>query len=526
MRGNFYLLLFSLSIGGMVFAQPNPFTCIWQCTGNSPNSRFGWQLVSAGDMNDDGYDDIIASSWEDSVVYLYFGGNPMDTIPDIIFNVPHDAEFGLLPKECRDVNGDGYPDIAIQSHRYTIPYGFMYMYFGGPEMDAEPDLIFSGDSTGSFNGTYGHNSSMGDFNGDGFYDLVIGNDSYWPPLDLGNGKIYVYYGSPDIDITPDWTVTGYYNNYGSLGNYISCSGDVNNDGYNDIINRGDSDSNGQGVILFQGGFQPDTIVDWEIQSENYFVDGGLSIIPDFNDDSFDEIIYGNVSNAIVFFGGVNMDDSVDVCLNGFGWIVHSTASIGDINNDGVISTIHRYDINNDGYNDFATATGYGYNIYLMNSSLMGEVNYDYWVPLNEMRSIKYAGDVNGDGIDEFMVSTVYNLSGLGYDWQGQVFIYSDTSLSSVRPEYTLSLPQFELQQNYPNPFNYQTIVPFQVNRPCDINIAVYDILGQKVIDLVDGRFSSGNHQVIWEAEGFTSGTYFLQLQSNGQSVTRKVTLIK
>jgi len=491
-------------------AQPNPFTCIWQCSGNSPTSGFGAHFVSAGDANGDGFDDILITATGDSVVYLYYGGNPMDTIPDLVFNVPHDAEFGYLPNECKDVNGDGYPDIAIESHRYVIPYGFMYMYFGGPEMDNEPDLIFTSDSTGSFRGMYGYYSSMGDFNGDGFYDFVVSNDSY-DPLDIGSGKIYVYYGGPDIDVIPDWTVSGDYNNIGSLGGFLFCSGDINNDGTDDIVSLGNITGYSQGVVLYNGGTQTDTISDWTIQSVNYFLNWGIPIIPDFNGDNCDEVVYSTGSDAYIYFGGVHMDDTADVILNGFGWYVFSIASIGDINNDGV--------------QDFATAaTGHGYNIYLLNSSMIGNVYYDYWIPFDDMRSIKYAGDVNGDGIDDFMLCTSYN--SIGYNWQGQVFIYSDTSLAAVMPKYIFSIPQFELQQNYPNPFNYNTIIPFQLHKSAEINITVYDILGQKVVELFDGGLNSGNHQVIWNAEGLASGSYFIKMSAGKKIENRIIQLIK
>jgi hypothetical protein len=499
-------LLFPLA----VLAQPGNYTCIWHTTGNDVYSCLGMSLVSAGDINDDGYDDILASS--DSVVYLYLGGNPMDTIPDLIFEVPRDYSYPTLPRECLDLNGDGYPDFTILGD--SLGYNSMYLFFGGPNMDNQPDLIFHCDSTGYFQNFYGDYSSMGDFNGNGYYDLVVANGSYWPPMDLGNGKIYVYYGGPDIDNIPDWTVTGYYNSYGSLGVFISSSGDVNNDGYDDILCRGISDSNGEGIVLFHGGTCPDTTVDWETQHYNDFWDGGISIIPDFNADGYDEISYGAPvgCGAYIFYGSSNIGQQWDIHLIGLGNSTTSCVYIGDVNCDS--------------WGDYATSEMNDdiINIFFLHPGISGIAYQDISIQIDNPLDVKYAGDVNGDSVDDFILNTWYNH--FGYNWQGKIFIYSDTSLSSVKPNIGLSIPSFTLYQNSPNPFNNKTNIEFSINTDDVIKVSIYDILGYKVAELLNEKVLIGNYRIQWKANNFPSGIYFLEITDGKYRETKAMQLLK
>jgi hypothetical protein len=117
-------------------------------------------------------------------------------------------------------------------------------------------------------------------------------------------------------------------------------------------------------------------------------------------------------------------------------------------------------------------------------------------------------------------------------YPGVVYIYSDTSLSSVsNPELHLSLPSFSLYQNYPNPFNSSTVIPFQVNKFGDVDLCVYNILGKQVAKLMDAQMNPGSYQVVWEGKdlnGFSipSGIYILNLSSAEQKEKIKLLLLK
>ncbi|MCK6691597.1 MAG: T9SS type A sorting domain-containing protein [Thermoanaerobaculia bacterium] len=82
-----------------------------------------------------------------------------------------------------------------------------------------------------------------------------------------------------------------------------------------------------------------------------------------------------------------------------------------------------------------------------------------------------------------------------------------------------------LEQNQPNPFSAQTTIRYEMKRPAEIRIQVYDLNGQEVATLWEGRQTAGTHFVTWNAVGVPEGVYFFQLQSNESTATRKCILI-
>jgi len=80
--------------------------------------------------------------------------------------------------------------------------------------------------------------------------------------------------------------------------------------------------------------------------------------------------------------------------------------------------------------------------------------------------------------------------------------------------------------SYPNPFNAATSIRYTLDEPGDVNVSIYNVLGQRVATLANGSQSAGQYTVTWEATGVASGMYFYRLQVNGSIVTRKMLLLK
>ena len=95
-----------------------------------------------------------------------------------------------------------------------------------------------------------------------------------------------------------------------------------------------------------------------------------------------------------------------------------------------------------------------------------------------------------------------------------------------------SLPQeYALYQNYPNPFNASTVIAFDLPYNSHVTITVYNVLGQQVTTLVDGRLPAGNHRVTWNGTSSSgtsvaSGIYYYRLRADGFTATRKMILVK
>ncbi len=114
------------------------------------------------------------------------------------------------------------------------------------------------------------------------------------------------------------------------------------------------------------------------------------------------------------------------------------------------------------------------------------------------------------------------------------WVYSDWMM---RASYTVSkagqnLPlRFSLEQNFPNPFNPSTEIRFRLEQPSEIELSVYNVLGQKIKTLALGGFLGGEHSVVWngrdERGGFlSSGVYFYRLRAEARGLTRRMVLIK
>ncbi|MCP4633858.1 MAG: T9SS type A sorting domain-containing protein [candidate division Zixibacteria bacterium] len=85
---------------------------------------------------------------------------------------------------------------------------------------------------------------------------------------------------------------------------------------------------------------------------------------------------------------------------------------------------------------------------------------------------------------------------------------------------------FDLYQNKPNPFNAQTTISFYLNESNNVVLDIYNLLGQKVETLVEGRRHAGEHSVNWDGSGLSSGIYFYKLTTGDKVFTKRMTLLK
>jgi subtilisin family serine protease len=100
------------------------------------------------------------------------------------------------------------------------------------------------------------------------------------------------------------------------------------------------------------------------------------------------------------------------------------------------------------------------------------------------------------------------------------------TIVAVNDEQVEVPAEFSLEQNYPNPFNPSTVITFTIPQTSFVTLKVFDLLGREVKTLVEGTRVEGRYSVVFDAEGFPSGTYFYQLKSGSSTATRKLTLVK
>jgi hypothetical protein len=349
--------------------------------GEAAGDTFGDSVSGAGDVNGDGYDDVIigaplngAEGFWAGRAYIYYGGSSMDSTADVIFTseAPGDL-FGDSVSGAGDVNGDGYDDVivsAVGSDAGGPHAGRAYIFYGGSSMDSTADVIFTGEAEYDYFGWAV--SGAGDVNGDGYDDVII--DA--PFNEAGGteaGRAYIFYGGSSMDSTADVTLTGEveYGHFGEEG--VSGAGDVNNDGYDDVIIGADN-----AAYIFYGGGVMDDLSDVIFTGE---ASGGgfgraVSGAGDVNNDGYDDVIIGADNVAYIFYGGGVMDDLSDVIFtgeasgDGFGWAV---SGAGDVNNDGYDDMIIGAWLNDEGGN--LAGKAYIYTIEFINVS-MPTVTYD------------------------------------------------------------------------------------------------------------------------------------------------------
>jgi len=84
----------------------------------------------------------------------------------------------------------------------------------------------------------------------------------------------------------------------------------------------------------------------------------------------------------------------------------------------------------------------------------------------------------------------------------------------------------KLFENYPNPFNPATTIQFELDKNSYVILSIFNILGQKVETIISDYLNVGKHKFFWNAQNYSSGIYFMQIESGNIALTRKITLLK
>jgi hypothetical protein len=435
------------SLNGMIDDDPE------ELYGTQIGSRAGTSVSTAGDVNGDGYSDIIIGVPEysnaqqsEGAVFVYYGTNDgIDQANKLILEGNQDnANFGSSVSTAGDVNGDGYVDVIIGMPGKTIgvnKVGAAYIYHGSSSgLSVTPSTMINGDQSNS--GFGNAVSTAGDVNGDGYTDVIIGASTYG----LGaKGAAFVHYGSSSgVSNTPNWTKEGV--NASFLGNSVSAAGDVNGDGYSDVIIGAYDFSNGQvaegAVYVFHGSASGlSQTADWSIESNQDYASFGLDVSAagDVNGDGYGDIVFSgynstNKEGAAYVYHGSNTGLSTTpnwsvVGDQNFGRYGSSINTAGDMNGDGYSDLI----IGQYGYDDIGSGVDFDGKVYLYQGSENGLGNVEVWTSDGGEEfeygiSVSTAGDVNGDGYSDILIGAPgYN----GTTIHGGTYLYYGNARGSL-----------------------------------------------------------------------------------------------
>lgn len=311
-RGRAYLYLGSAS--GLSAAPA------WTGTGDHEEGRYGGSLSSAGDVNGDGYGDVIIGAYSYDIAssaglgaqgkaYVYLGSaTGLSASASWTANATAvTTNFGSSVAQAGDVNGDGYDDVIIGAPYYDVGadanYGAAYVYQGSPAgLGSTPAWSATGEQAGAF---YGVSVSLaGDVNGDGYSDVIVGAYKQDVPGYAENGRAYVYHGSPTgLSAAPASTIDGSSpTSYGGAGSSVCSAGDINGDGFSDVV---------VGATGYSASFLGAGAASIHLGGPTGIPSGGQSAAPML---LYGTTTAGHLGNSVALAGDVNGDGYSDLVV--------------------------------------------------------------------------------------------------------------------------------------------------------------------------------------------------------------------
>lgn len=532
--------------------------------------RGGWAMA-CGDIDNDGYDDIILTEVvAQSGAYVIFGGprnqlkktynfdpsSPGYTPPDVyitgaaklggdwLTTFSGGPEFACLAATSGDLNGDHFADIIIGDVNYKGPSahrtrgGAIYVIFGRPRQ-AMPAVINVNPASplphadvaiyGEAGDTLPINMTTGDFDGDGIDDLVACSYRAWGVDNMvpTAGEVVGFWGKANwngvYDLQTDdfdFALTG--NADDQLG-YRLGSGDLDGDGRDDLI------------------------VDTPF---NFLTDIDRGYMGEFR------IYFGRTRDLWPKWG--NAVDMTDVMLIGA-----DTQEAYDIDGDQLfaaptsLATGHR---NSDKYEDLLIGAGHGRR---PDGGLAGRAYLLYgrprsaWPPFIDLQdgydAVYYGVDDEGspgyqydlmgaavgmadwdkDGRDDLFLAAQLadGPNNVGQD-NGEVYlVFSSDTLATPVPHRT-QIATSSLLPNYPNPFNPATTLRYRAPAGVSISLTVYDALGRVVAHPLRTKPNSTEDGLVeWNGRSddgvsLPSGVYFVKLRAGNESHAQKVNLVR
>lgn len=411
--------------------------------GLNPLDQLGRSVASAGDVNGDGFDDLIvgvrnadpedetgtADRVDAGMAYVIFGHSG-EFLPQLdlslidgsngfaIKGAQENDHAGLSVSSAGDVNGDGLDDVIIGAP-FADPNtlndaGVSYVVFGRSDnVISDVDLAFLGTDGFAINGFKADGfsgysvASAGDVNGDGVDDMVIGAhraDVMADDMEVNQaGQSYVVFGVDggtgiaDVELSSLGGVTGFTINgrdqRGALGWSVSSIGDLNGDGFDDLVagspgaTHSDRENAGVSAVIFgrSDAFPPTAELSVFNGTNGFLIAGGQE-----ND-------YAGISVSAA--GDVNGDGFNDLIVGAEG------VDVGTRENAGTSYVI------------FGRSDGFSQLLDLSDFDMTDGVRINGIAQSDSVgASVSSAGDINGDGFDDLIIDATYSAAGVGQSY--------------------------------------------------------------------------------------------------------------
>jgi hypothetical protein len=448
--------------------------------------NLGTSVSNAGDVNGDGYSDIIvgAQGYDGGGgAFIFHGGE--DGIPDggaltadtVLTGGQANSRFGFDVDGAGDVNGDGYSDVIVGAYLYDAGQsneGAAFIFHGSPTgvADGNPSTAATQLESDQIDGQLGWDvSGAGDVNGDGFADVVVGARFYDDPENV-EGLVLVFLGGTGgvADGNPSTASARIESNQasGSLGFMVDSAGDVNGDGYADVIMGAPGYADGESLegaaFIFHGGVAgitgtnvDDAATQLEANQGGARMGWSVAGLGDVNGDGFADVaacgyLYDSGQSSegacFIFHGATDgipdgNPTTADATLEGDqtgAFLGESIAGAGDVNGDGFDDVIVGAQFYDAGQSDEGAA-------FLFHGSATGIVSggpgsADSQFESDEVnahmawRGLSSAGDINGDGFADVIVGAD------DYDPGGAAFVFQGNAGNEGRASFVRQIRGF------------------------------------------------------------------------------------
>jgi hypothetical protein len=435
-------------------------------TGEQANDRFGFSVSNAGDVDSDGYKDVIVGAPGADKAYICAGHDPMTLSIDaanasVILSGDANTDFGWSVANCSNINNASNDDVIVGAPGYNSDQGRAYIFDGVVYNDIvtadyldDTVTIYNG-TTGGWgakgtlkSGKYPFSVFVGDANNDGYNDILTSDTSLdtvtvyngtrtggWEAnftLSVGQGPYQVFVGDADNDGYNDILTADRTDNTVSIFNgtasgeweakatlsvgsapFAVVVADANNDGYNDILTV---DNSGDTVTIYNGS----STGSWEAQGSLSVGNGPVDIfVGDANNDGYNDILTADQSdNTVSIYNGTS----------GHSWEAKGTLSTGT-----GPRSIYVGDANNDGYNDIVTGDFTADTITIYNGTSSNDWEAIGTLSAGDGTRSVFIADANNDGYNDILTADTND---------DTVTIYNGTSGGSWEAKYNLAVGNF------------------------------------------------------------------------------------
>jgi hypothetical protein len=454
-----------------------------------------------GDLNKDGYLDLIVSC-------LGLTSTGLQPVPHEIYlsnSSIVSTTAGWLSQPANsfscaigDPNGDGYLDVAFAQGDYATNHRQPAVLYFNNQGAMETTPGWQSDSL-----YYGVEASFADVDNDGDLDLAIGGRLAFLALFFNTNGV--------LETTPSWQT------HQIIGARQMAFADVDHDGDLDVAVA----EIAGGIHLFENNAGIlDTLPSW---SYTGLTQPSCVAWGDVDADGDLELAAGAwYYQRMGVFDNVNgaLTDTFSWFYDGAGWM--QQIAWGDYDNSGLVDTTKS--VMGDGqrkvfYMDKMPL--HAFNFVTVNGTPLTPTRYcinlvDGWVSLD---SAFVLGDI---------LTFAYTFSrhldlAISAD---AALIFQNTQIFTGMKADPITPKSYNTLQSHPNPFNIATKLTFELTRPGEISLTIYDLKGAEIVRLIEGYAAAGKHELWLDGSGLCSGIYFARLITKDSQKTQKLLLLK